>query len=100
MINFSKSFSDYANPGFVHVNDSSMIMAMTVPHDIVMADHLIEAQIPIVSLSLFAVCPLLCSAPGGTQLHAAMFAESALKPPYVLPLRKTSSTVLRWKGFT
>ena len=50
MINFSKSFSDYANPGFVHVNNSSMIVAMTVPHDIVMADHFIEAQIPIVSL--------------------------------------------------
>ena len=64
VLNFSKSFSDYANPGFVHVNDSSLIMTMTVPHDIFMADHLIEAHIPIVSLSS-AVCPLLCSVLGG-----------------------------------
>ena len=53
VLNFSKSFSDYTNPGFVHVDDSDMTLAMTVPHDIVMTDNLIEAHIPIVSVSCF-----------------------------------------------
>ena len=53
VLNFSKSFSDYTNPGFVHVDGSGMTLAMTVPHDIVMTDNLIEAHIPIVSVSCF-----------------------------------------------
>ena len=45
LLNFSKSYSDYANPAFVRVNDSSMTVAMTTPHDIILTDCQIQTDL-------------------------------------------------------
>ena len=43
VINFSKSYADYENP--VHVNVSnSFLVSMTAPHDIVMANYVVQTN--------------------------------------------------------
>ena len=45
VINFSKTYSDYENPVCVNVNNSSLVVGMTTPHDIIMTDRIIETQV-------------------------------------------------------
>ena len=45
VINFSQTYSDYENPARVNVNNSSNILSMTVPHDIIMTDRLVETKV-------------------------------------------------------
>ena len=52
VINFSQTYSDYENPARVNVKNSSKILSMTVPHDIIMTDRLVETQVVRVSYLL------------------------------------------------
>ena len=45
VINFSKSYANYENPACVSVNNSSLVVGMTTPHDIIMTDRVIETQV-------------------------------------------------------
>lgn len=51
VINFSKSYANYENPVCVSVNNSSLVVGMTTPHDIIMTDHVIETQVVSIILS-------------------------------------------------
>jgi hypothetical protein len=42
VLNFSSSYSDYENPVQFNVINSSLLVSMTAPHDIVMTDLIIE----------------------------------------------------------
>ena len=45
VINFSKNYSDYEKPACVNVNNSSLVLSMTVPHDIIMTDSEIKTEV-------------------------------------------------------
>jgi hypothetical protein len=45
VINFSEAYSNYQNPVSVGVNNSSLVVGMTTPHDIIMTDRVIETQV-------------------------------------------------------
>ena len=44
VLNFSKTYSDYENPARENINNS-LILSITVPHDILMTEHVIETHV-------------------------------------------------------
>ena len=44
MLNFSKAYTDYENPACVNTNNA-LVVSMTVPHNILMTEHMIETHV-------------------------------------------------------
>ena len=44
VLNFSKAYSDYENPACVNINNA-LVVSMTVPHDILMTENVIETHV-------------------------------------------------------
>ena len=57
VINFSKAYSNYHSPVSVSVNNSSLVVGMTTPHDIIMTDRVIETQV--VSIAMYLVVKII-----------------------------------------
>ena len=79
IINFSKSFTDYENPVRVNVL-SSEIVSITAPHDIVLADRMVEIKVVRLLTKIQTLFPYILEIPVASNYYRP---QNLVIPPLI-----------------